>query len=364
MKRFLLIRIFTILSVPFILFSCHSGLTNKEPKSTPILLSSFAGEITIDTIHNKQVQNEILLTGKIAYNEDKVAKIFPYVGGAVELLKVQIGDYVHKGDVLAVIKSAETADYSNQLVTATSNVEITRKNLEMTKSMLNNGLVSEKDLLSAQKDLDKAESELRRIKEILSLYGDETARRYTIKAPLSGYVVERNATQNMVFRSDNQNSLFTISDLSEVWAIGNVYESDIPFVKEGYKAAVSTISYPDKVYEGKIVKAMNVIDSDTKVMKVRIQIPNPDILLKPEMFANIAVSYNENNKLPCVSSESIVFDKNKNFVMIPHSKSSVETREVKIYRVVGDKTYLLSGVKEGEQIITKNALIVYNALNN
>ncbi|MCX6241715.1 MAG: efflux RND transporter periplasmic adaptor subunit [Bacteroidetes bacterium] len=348
-----------------LLTGCGGSEEKTDPDNQEILGDVFNKLITLDTVKTEEVRNEILLTGKITYDENHIAKISPMSGGILESMKVELGDYVKKGQVLAIIRSIETAEYSNQYTAALSNYEIAKKNSEVTHEMFQNGLSSEKDYLASQQELVKANGELQRIKEILSIYGVESAKRYTVRSPIDGFVVERNATQNMVFRADGQNNLFTVADLRYIWAVGNVTESDIPDVQPGYLARVTTVSYPDKAYNGTISRVMNVIDSASKVMKVRIDLANPDYLLKPEMFANITVYYNEGHKtMACIPSEAIIFDKNRNYVMVFYGKGKIVTREVEVYHPVGGKTYIQSGLKQGELIVCKNALVVYNALNS
>ncbi len=357
--------IFVLLITAAMMTACGSDPAADDSDNQQVLGEVFNKLIRLDTVKMEEVRNEILLTGKITFDENHIARISPMSGGIIESMKAELGDFVKKGQVLATIRSIETAEYSNQFTTANSNYQIAKKNSELTKEMYQNGLASEKDYLTSQQELVKAEGELNRIKEILSIYGDESAKRYTVKSPIDGIVVERNATQNMVFRTDGQSNLFTIADLRYVWAVGNVAESDIPDVQPGYLAKVTTVSYPDKVYDGSISRIMSVIDSASKVMKVRIELNNPDYLLKPEMFANITVFYSEGGKtMPIIPSEAIVFDKNRNYVLVFHGKGKIETREVEVYHPVGGKSYIQSGLKPGEIIVCRNALVVYNALNS
>jgi membrane fusion protein, heavy metal efflux system len=351
------------LAVVIVGLSCNRTEV-KETENQTQINDTFFKFIGYDTAMTEQVRTDIHLTGNITFDQDKVVKISPFAGGIIESLKVSLGDFVKKGQVLAVIRSTETADYHNQLVIAQSNLAISKKNAEMAEDLYKNGLTSDKDRLTAQKELAKSEEEVNRINQIMSLYGNGKSGRYTINSPISGYIVEKNATENMQFRTDNQDNLFTISNLNNVWVMGNVYESDIPKIKLGYKAEVTTISYPDKIYEGKIDKISNVIDPDTKVMKVRLELANPDLMLKPDMFANIRVYYFEPCRMICISSKSIVFDKNKQMVLVFHDKKHIESREVQVYSVSGNKTYISSGLKEGEVVVSKNTLILYNALNS
>lgn len=197
----------------------------------------------------------------------------------------------------------------------------------------------------------------------MNLLGGGENQLINIKAPASGYIVEKNASENMEFRSDNPNPLFTIANLDKVYVIANVFESDIAKVKLGDEALISVISYPDQTFNGKIDKIYNVIDPDTKVMKVRICLNNPKLLLKPEMFANILLRYSENKQMNYIPSSSLIFDKNNNWVVVYHSKDSVEARRVSVYRSFGTSTFISDGLKENERIVSQKALLLYDALN-
>ena len=363
MKAFIKLTFVAIIFV-FISFAACKPQKQADPDPKFAISDTFFKYLGFDTARIEQVEGELSLTGKVTYDENQVARIYPLTGGIVTSLKVQLGDYVVKGQTLAILKSLEGADYSNQLVTAQSNLEVAKKNVESTKKFYDDGLASEKELIGAQNDYKKAESDLNRIKGIMGMVGEDSNQTISIKAPASGYIVDKNATENMEFRSDNPNSLFTIANLNRVYVIANVFESDISKIKEGFAANIITLSYPDKIFTGKIDKVYNVIDPDTKVLKVRIILPNSELILKPEMFANVVVRFNEDKHLIRIPSQAITYDKNKNYVMVYHSKTDIETREVNIYRVTGASTYILNGLKLGEVIISKNNLIVYNALND
>ena len=339
--------------------------SNSDQAATKFAISdSFMRAIALDTVKKQQVLGKLTLTGKITYDENEVARIYPFTGGRIQSLDVELGDYVKKGQILAVIRSFETSDYANQMVQAQSNVEVMKKSAEAAKSAYSAGLISEKDYVTSQNDLRKANAELDKINSIVSLMGEESGKTYTVKAPVSGYIVEKNANKKMEFRSDNQTNLFTIANLDKVYVIANVFESDISIVKEGYEAKITTISYPDKIFTGTIDKIYNVIDPDTKVMKVRIKLNNPGVLLKPDMFANIEVTYPEDKVMNYVPSSAIIFDKNTNFAMVYHRRDSVETRQVHLYKSCIDNTYITDGLKVGEVVISKKALFVYDALND
>jgi membrane fusion protein, heavy metal efflux system len=339
--------------------------TDTDPAGSKFVISdNLQRIIEIDTVKKQQVISQLNVTGKITFDEDNIAKIFPFAGGIVQSLKVELGDNVKKGQILAVIRSIESADYANQLHQAESNADIARRNTESAQISYNNGLISEREFLTSEKELKKALSELERIKTIVNIMGEDSGLSYTIKAPQSGYIVEKNATPNMEFRADNPTPLFTIANLDKVYVIANIFESDIDIVKLGYDAKISTLSYPGKLFEGKIDKIYNVIDPDTKVLKVRVKLKNPGVLLKPDMFANIQIIYPEDKHLNYIPSSAVIFDKNNFFVMVYHRKDSVETRKVNVYKSHGSCSYISDGLNEGDKVISKKALLIYDALND
>src|ERR1035437_3631145 len=168
----------------------------------------------------------------------------------------------------------------------------------------------------------------------------------------------------MSVRSDNNTNLFTISDLKNVWIIANVYESNISSIHLNDGVDVTTLSYPDKVFKGKVDKIMNVLDPTTKVMKVRIVLPNPDYVLKPEMFANVKVTNDGNKEALCVASSAVIFDHSQNYVLVYHSNSDISIVPVQVINTVDNRSYITGNVKLNDKVVASNTLLIYDALNN
>ncbi|MEO8885977.1 MAG: efflux RND transporter periplasmic adaptor subunit, partial [Mucilaginibacter sp.] len=173
---------------------------------------------------------------------------------------------------------------------------------------------------------------------------------------------EKNITSGSFIRQDNSGSMFTISNMKDVWIWANVFESDISKVKTGYTAKITTIAYPGKVFMGKVNEISSVLDPDNKVMKIKIALPNPDMLLKPEMFTNVVITNNENEQSVAVPAKAIVFDNSKNYVVIYNSKCDLRVQEVSVVKTVDNLSYIASGLKPGDKVISKNQLFLYNAL--
>jgi len=347
------------------IWSCTNKPPETKNKDPFCLTDTLQKKAVIEEVKLQIVKNAIALSGKIEANEDKWIKVYPVVGGVVEEMKVQLGDYVTRGQTLAIIRSGEIADYQSQLSYANSSVRIAEKTLVSTRDLFKSGLTTEKEVVTAETDLEKAKADLKRMEQTTSIYGAKNNATQIITAPVSGYVIEKNVTDKMQYRVDAAQPFFIIANLDEVWVMASVFESDIAKIKIGYDAEVNVIAYKDKMFTGKVDRIFSILDPQSRVMKVRVKIPNKNNLLKPEMFAQITIKYNDNtNQLPAIPSQAVIFDKNRNYVMVYKDRCNIETREIEIYEVAGNTTYIKSGLKEGEKIITKYQLLVYDALND
>ena len=159
-------------------------------------------------------------------------------------------------------------------------------------------------------------------------------------------------------------NLFTISDLKDVWVNANVFEADIPKVKEGYEVKVETLAYPDKIFKGTINKVSEVLDPSNKTLRVRIKLENEGLVLKPEMFAKVIVSNREAVKAICIPTSALISQNGKNFVVVYNSNKDMAIAEVSIIKTVADKTYINSGVNPGQKLIVKNQLLIFQQLLN
>jgi len=352
-----------ILLIAITFFSCKENQTT-EPSVAFSMSDTMMAKCEFYTASLQDVKNEIRLFGKIAADNNKMAQVYPIVGGNVIEIKVELGDYVNQGQILAIVRSSEVAGFQKEKLDAESDLAIAEKNLQVSKDMFVGKLTSEKEVIAAEKDLEKAKAELNRINEVYKIYSLKNGSIYNIIAPISGFIVTKSINQNEQLRSDKSDALFSIAEINEVWALANVNESDISKVQVGYEADVKTLSFPDNIYKGKVDKIFNAIDPETKSMKVRVKIPNSDFKLKPEMNATVNVRYTENEKMIAVPSSSVIFDKSKYWVMVFKDKNNIETRKVEIYRQLNNISYIKTGLNEGEKVISKNGIFIYDALND
>jgi membrane fusion protein, heavy metal efflux system len=359
-------KLILTISLMISLGACSKKEENKEGENQKLELSEHTkSELSIAPAVAEKVENSLILTGKVEPFEERQVKVSPLVDGIIEKLSANLGDYVQKGKTLAVVHSTDVADVENQTISSKTDLVSAQKNLQVQQDLLKSGLATEKDVLLAENEVTKSKGTLNRANEISGIYGMKNSF-YTLKAPISGYVVDKNSaiSDKMAYHEGETGAFFTIADLSEVQVIANVYESDIAKVKLGYPVKVRLIAYPDKVFTGKIDKISNVLDPQTRTMTIRINLKNTDNTLKPEMFAQITVEFDQSKKLVSIPAEAVIFDKNKNYVIVYKGAKDIVSREVQIAQTTNGKSFIFSGLQEGEQVMLKNQLMIYNALNN
>ncbi|MCJ8211162.1 efflux RND transporter periplasmic adaptor subunit [Mucilaginibacter sp. RS28] len=340
--------------------------TEQVTESKQVCVSdSMAKIITIDTAKTATMKDELTLSGEVSFDDNNVVKVFPFSSGQVLEVKVSLGDRVSKGQTLAVIRSADVAGNYTDLSSTGADVAVAKRQLSQAEYLYKNGISSERDYEEAKENYNKAVAANRKVQQQIAINGGgntSASGTLVVKAPEAGYIVEKNITQGSFIRQDNNGSLFTISNMKDVWIWANVFESDIAKVKKGYQAKVTTIAYPGKVFTGTVNEVSAVLDPDNKVMKIKIVLPNNDMLLKPEMFTTVTVTNSENQQAVSVPAKAVVFDSSKNYVVVYNSKCDLKVREVSVIKTVDNVTYIGSGLKPGDKVVSKNQLMLYDAL--
>ncbi|MBC7629651.1 efflux RND transporter periplasmic adaptor subunit [Ferruginibacter sp.] len=345
-----------ILTVFFISCGSHKEAAVSQ---TSAISDSIIKHVQTAPVVLEDVSDIIKLNGKIEANENKQAKLFSLVSGRISSLKVELGDYVHKGQVLAVIRSTEVAGFTNDLSNAESNVTIAKKAMETSKDLYEGKLATEQEYVNAKIAYDKSLSELNRVKEVASITGGKSST-YTVSAPISGFIIEKNITNTSEVRSDNNTSLFAIADLSSVWVVANVYEADMENIHLGDLVKVNTLSNPEKEYTGKIDKIYNVLDPATRTMKVIISMDNPGIVLKPEMFASVTVNVKGKDNRLSIPAQAIIMDNSKNYVVVKKD-NKLSIHEITLIKRIDNKAYI-SGLSAGDYVVTNSQVFLYQAL--
>jgi cobalt-zinc-cadmium efflux system membrane fusion protein len=353
-KYKILAILFAFCAAGLALQSCTHADDAADQKDAKFQVTdSLLNSLLIDTVKEASALSELTLTGTVAPDENKMVNVFPMVSGVIEDVRVQLGDVVQKGQTLAILRSAEMAGYTKDYISAQADMRNTKRIYESTEDLFKSGLASQKDVQQAQSDYEKAVAENKRASTVVDI-NKSNGQGYEIKAPISGFIVTKNANNNTQIRADNGQGLFTIADLSSVYVLVNVYESDIANVKAGDIVKITTLSYPDKVFNGKI----------DKMIHARVKIENPGNLLKPEMFASVQVKATSGDDLPVINTSTIVFDNDKDYVLIADGKAHVRIQPITVAKKVEDRAYISSGVKPGDRVIASRQVYLFESLKN
>lgn len=360
MKKYIIALFVAIVSL-----SCSKKEEQKvaTPKGFE-LSNTMLKSISLAKAEKKYIVDNYNFYGKISADQNSYIDVYPLVGGNVLSVNVELGDHVTKGQVLATIRSTELAEVQKDVSDARTDLVVAQNNVRVAKEMYEGKLNTERDVLEAKSQLQKAQDQLQRATAISTVYNVQKGNIYSVLAPINGYIVQKSINKDMQLRADRSDNIFDVANTTNVWAIMNVNESDIDKISLGMKAEVSTLSYPDKIFYGKIDKIFKIIDPQTNAMQARVVLDNANGLLIPDSKATIKVSTAENNTALTVPSKAVIFDDNRSFVVIFKSRTNLKVKEVKVLKQVGDTTYISDGLVEGEQVITNNQLLIYRSLNN
>jgi membrane fusion protein, heavy metal efflux system len=362
-KFVLALAIFTSLSI------VQSSCSGKKNNDTTVdkkftLTDSSMARIELSDVTLSNLEDEVRLTGKIIPDENNLVQIFPLVGGQVTYVDAELGDLVTTSKTLAIIKSGEVAEYEREQISAKAEYELAKKNLEIEEELYATKFSSEREVRNARITFEEAKAELDKIEEILKVYSINSKGEYVVRSPVAGFIIEKKIGPGVQIRSDIADNIFSVARLDEVFVSMNIYESDVSKINVGMDAEIHVFSYEDTVYTGKIERIINVIDPETKTMEARVRLKNPGFKLKPDMNCSISVHFTEPSQMLSVPTTAIVFDKSKYFVVVYRSQHDVETREVTVHRDINGVSYISSGLKEGEKVISQNAIFIYDAMND
>jgi len=331
---------------------------------TYCLDSAFRDRVEMIRPTRQEVAETIHLTGSVEAVPDKVVSFVSLVSGVVTSTSFSIGDYVRKGQVLAELRSTELSVLTSEMAGLNSKKAVAEARLESVKSMYAQGISSRKELLEAQSEVEVIRAELARVSEYLELYSASVSEGvFRIKAPASGIITQKNVTAGSQI-SPESGALFTISDLSRVWVLANVYATNVREIREGMDVDISTLSYRDEIFKGKISTIPSVMDQDEKVLKARIELDNREAKLKPGMHVDIRAHKPLGQTALSLPTRALVFDDNQNYVIVHRDDCDLHIQKVDVLAQNRETTYLAAGLDSTDTVISKNQLLIFEQLKN
>jgi cobalt-zinc-cadmium efflux system membrane fusion protein len=298
-------------------------------------------------------------------NQNELAEVTTLIRGRVVKVHVDVGQDVKKGALLAMLHSVDLGVAEGDYLKAGARLHEAELAHLRAKDLYENKAVSLAELQRREAAMKTARAELRESKNRLQLLGvppeeiDRLDRELTIKAdmplraPFDGRVITRNITRGEVVETEQK--LFTVANLTDVWVIGNVPEKDVRFIRKDQKVNVVVAAYPHAIFSGTITYVGEVLDPATRTMSLRVTVPNPERLLKPEMFAIVSVFATSSPDVLSVPIAAVQDGPVGKMVFVQREAGAFEVRTVKLGNEEGDEVSVLEGVKAGEQVVTKGS---------
>jgi len=317
--------------------------------------------LTISPASADSIEPKLALPGIVESDPARTATVVPQLGGRVIDLKVRLGDRVVKGQVLAVLDSADLAQAYDDYDKAAVAFQLSEKNLGRQQEQSKIGVASDRDLDQAKSDTAQAEAEYTRTRARLNILDAPTdsrgpSRRLAVRAPVGGSITTLSVTPGSTINDPTQ-PLMTIADLSTVWVTAMVPEKDIGTVAKGQDADVRLVAYPDRPLHGKVLFVGNVIEPDSRRNKIRIAFANADYALKPNMFATVTLVGPTQSRVVLPSS-SLLMNNDRTSVFVATAPWTFERRTVEPQLEDGPSVAIRSGVAAGEQVVVKGGILL------
>jgi cobalt-zinc-cadmium efflux system membrane fusion protein len=342
--------------------SLQSGVLQLTPEES----SRIALEVTPVTRGQFRASREFPAT--VQANENELAEVTTLIRGRVVKVHVDVGQDVKKGTLLAMLHSTDLGVAEGAYLKARAKLHEADLAYERAKDLHENKAVSLAELQRREAEMKTARAEARETHGRLELLGvtrqevERLDREHTIKAdvplraPFDGRVIMRNITRGEVV--ETQQKLFTVADLSDVWVVGNVPEKDVHFIGKDQTVEVVAAAYPHAIFKGRITYVSDVLDPATRTMRLRVTVPNPDMRLKPEMYALVRVYSEPDPETLTVPLAAIQNGPTGKMVFVQRGANEFEFRTVKLGSEHGEVVTVLNGVQAGEPVVTKGSFVL------
>lgn len=296
----------------------------------------------------------LYVTGTIDFDAARVSHVGPRIQGRIRRVPVDIGSHVRAGDTLVVLDSPELGGAQARWAQARVARNVAARNYERAERLFRDGIVSERRRLEVEGGFREREAELTAALQALSALGAEPdstgSGLFVIRAPLEGEVIEKHATAGEVVGPEA--SLFVVGELKRVWLLLDLFETDLPRVQAGFPARVVADAYPDIAFEARIGLISSVVDTVSRTVKVRVEIPNERHLLKPGMFARAGVALASGAGAIGIPHEAVQSLAGKEVVFVPDGGNQFRAVPIKLGAPrAGGWVEVLQGLAPGDTLV-------------
>lgn len=318
-----------------------------------------AAGIRIQTAGAARIQNSITLPGEIRFNADRTAHVTPRLAGVVERVTADLGQQVKKGQVLAVVASMGLSDLRSELLNAQKRLSLATTTYEREKTLWQDKISAEQDYLQAQQAMREAQIAVQNAQQKLTALGaapngSGALNRYEIRAPFDGMLIEKHITLGDAVREDA--NIFTISDLSTVWAEISVPASELNRVRVGDRVTVKSTAFASEA-AGTVSYVGALLGDQTRTATARVTLTNPNMTWRPGLFINVEIVANE-TEVPVAVAADAIQEVNNAPVVFARTANGFVARPVTVGRSDGKVTEIRKGVQAGMPYAADGSFVV------
>jgi membrane fusion protein, heavy metal efflux system len=331
--------------------------TNTDPNVFSI---TDPRQFPVAPVQVREIQDETSANCVISPDITRSVPVVSLGGGRVVEIKAKLGDYVRKEDVLLLINSPDLTQAFSDYQKFKADEELARKQVARAQLLYDKGAIALADLETAQDNDIKAKADLQAAADRIRVLGGDLNHPgglLPLRAPISGTIVDQQITGGTGVKSlDNQGALFTIADLSEVWVLCDVYQDMLPRIHLGDTAEISLSGYPGQSYPGKVINISEVLDPTTRAAKVRIELPNPEHVMRAGMYVTAGFRSRQPVERVVVPASAIVHLHDKDWVYVPEGGGKFRRVALQLGPALSDGTQqVISGLQPNDQVVS-NAL--------
>jgi len=361
---------------------CGSGPSESESKMTSYSASEAKGDtaslftvpqdqmahLQVVAVEKAKLPRLLRLTGSAAYNAFKTTPVFSPIGGPVHEILVAPGETVHSGQPLLTVNSPDYSAARSAYIKARQAYALAEKIYTRAQDLFAHGAIAEADLQVAESSRNQAQADMQSSEDALRALGlkdpeavvknpPKMTSQIPVIAPVGGEVVERLVGPGQLLLA-GATQIFTISDMSTVWVLVNVYQGDMAYVHPGDSVDITTDSYPD-VFHGKISYIAPALDPTTRTLQARIVTNNPGKKLKKDMYVTATVEAGAIRDALTIPDAAVLRDtENQPFVYVQSGSNQFARRLIKVADNQGGRTQVTDGLKEGERVVGDGSLFL------
>ncbi len=322
--------------------------------------------VQVVTVEPTKLTRTLRLTGAVAYNAFKTTPVITQVGGPVSRILVVPGQHIAAGQPMLEVSSPDYSQLLDSYLKAADSFRLANKNYARAQDLYQHQAIAERDLEQAESDRNQAQADLNAADQGMKILGIKnpadlakapSSAQIPVLAPIGGEVVERLVSPGQVVQA-GQTQAFTISDLSTVWVLANVYQADLAYVRSGDDVDVQTDSYPG-TFHGRISYVSPALDPNTRTLQARVVVDNPGEKLKKDMYCTVNVTAGTISNAVAVPDSSVLRDDNNQpFVYVAVGANQFGRRDVEIGQSQSGQTQILKGISVGEKVVGDGSLFL------